>query len=138
MPADLAAALRSIEARLAGPLSYLRGDARPGRPGGLRVLAMHGYVRTGRADTMVDRLDQWFASPRTTNLRESLSQDPPGTERIAFLIFDALTEPEVRSADEQGLAFRPTRAPLLPDEVDVLWILIGPVACRYDRTRGWA
>ena len=63
MDAELAEALNEIEGRLGPSLSYLRSDAPSGSPGGVRVLAMHGYVRTRHADTVVDRLDQWFATP---------------------------------------------------------------------------
>jgi hypothetical protein len=137
MPAELAAAMRTIEARIAGPFHYFRGDARPGRPGSISVLPMLVSYQTGLADTLVDRLDQWFASEDSTNLRKSLSHDPPDTERIAFLVFDVDAEPEIRSAQEQGSDFCPTRAPALPAEVDVVWILVGPVACRYHPQDGW-
>ena len=66
-------------------------------------------------------------NPRSLNLRKSLSHDTPGTERIAFLYFDPITEPEALAAQVSTSSSARIELREFPDEVDVLWILIGPV-----------
>lgn len=136
-PNELVAARQAIVNRI-GHNWYVRSrDVDGDGPGDVLLVTAREDIRTGMADTLVNRLDRWFTSPNCNNLCKSLSHDPPGTERIAFLVFDPITEPEIDSARQQGTAFCPTRTPALPPEVDVVWILAGPVACRFDPTGGW-
>ncbi|MGW4214989.1 hypothetical protein ACWEIJ_43925 [Lentzea sp. NPDC004789] len=109
------------------------GEEKPG----IDIVLASGYVRTGRADILVDRVELWLASEEhSKNLLDSLSTEP-SAQRHAVLVFDYDTEPECRSAGEQGISFRPTRRLQLPEQIDVLWLILGPVACRYTAGNGW-
>lgn len=132
---EVAEALRAIAAETGG--AVCQGvPAPPGRHGGVQVLRGWGYVRTGLPDTMVARIERWFEEGLGENLVASLATEP-GAVRHAVLVFDA-TEPEGRAAHEQGVGFCPTAAPVLPDLVDVLWLILGPVACRFTPAEGWS
>jgi hypothetical protein len=135
-PQDLAAALYAIYVRTNGALCH-RHEPLSGQQPGVDVALSSGYTRTGRADTMVGRIDLWLNSGLSANLSASLRNEPSGTERHAVLVFDANTEPEYVSASEQGTAFCPSADLQLPPEIDVLWFILGDVACRYDATSGW-
>lgn len=110
----------------------LLADQRPG----IDVHLSSGYVRTERADTIVERIVLWLASEDSANLKASLANEERG-ERHAVLVFDAHTEPEHETASKQGLAFRPTAEPSLVDEIDVLWFILGPIACSFSPADGW-
>jgi hypothetical protein len=85
---------------------------------------------------MVTRIERWFEEGLGRNLIDSLATEP-GAVRHAILVFDS-TEPESRSAIEEGLGFCPSVAPILPDVIDVLWFILGPVACRFMVGEGWS
>lgn len=135
-PEDLASALSAIYRRTNGALCH-RHEPLAGQQPGVDVALSSGYTRTGRADTVVGRIDLWLNSELSANLRASLLNEPHGTERHAVLVFDANTEPEHVSAAEQGIAFCPSVELQLPPEIDVLWFILGDVACRYAATSGW-
>lgn len=109
-----------------------------GESPGIDVQVGHGYVRTGNPDTLVSRIERWLASDRSANLKESLRNEADGVERHAVLVLDPVLEPEYRAAVETADAFCPSLAPALPDEVDVVWFILGPVACVYRHELGWA
>lgn len=132
---DALRALHSIAARTDNALCLRRETIRDESPGIDLVLAS-GYIRTERADTLVGRIELWLASEQSSNLRESLANEP-NTERHAVLVFDPYTEPEHQAAIDQGIDFCPTQNLLLPDEIDVLWFIIGPVAYCFSMSLGW-
>ena len=132
---EVAGALRAIAAATGG--AECHGFPAPaGQHGGVQVLRAWGYVRTGRPDTMVTRIQRWFEAGLGENLIASLATEP-GAVRHAVLVFDG-TEPEGRSAREQGTGYCPTTTPVLPEVIDVLWFILGPVACRFTRAEGWS
>jgi hypothetical protein len=131
---EVAEALRAVAAETGGAVC-LGFPAPAGRHGGVQVQRAWGYVRTGQPDTMVARVERWFEERLGGNLIDSLATEP-GAVRHAVLVFDA-TEPEHWSAHEHGLGFCPTAAPILPDVIDVLWFILGPVACRFTSAEGW-
>lgn len=135
-PEDLAAAVVAISRRTCGAIRH-RHEPSSGQSPGVDIALASGYVRTGRADTMVGRIQLWLESDLSKNLRHSLANEPPGAERHAVLCFDASTEPEFIAASEQGTDFCPTADLQLPPEIHVLWFLLGPVACRYTPGAGW-
>jgi len=110
----------------------LLADQRPG----VDAYLSSGYVRTERADTIVQRIELWVASDDSANLKTSLANEERG-ERHAVLVFDAHTEPEHETATKQGPAFRPAAEPSLPEEIDVLWFILGPIACSFSSADGW-
>jgi hypothetical protein len=128
-------ALRFIEARTNGAIC-IRQDLLPGQIPGIDIALASSYVRTDRADRIVQRVELWLASSECENLKTSLANEI-GMERHAVLVFDAGTEPEHRAATKQGLEFCPTIPISLPDEIDVLWLIVGPIACRYSPSMGW-
>jgi hypothetical protein len=132
---EVAEALRAIAAETCGAVCH-GFPALAGRQGGVEVKRAWGYVRTGQPDTMVTRIERWFEEGLGGNLIASLATEP-GAVRHAVLVFDA-TEPERRSAYEHRLSFCPSAAPILPDVIDVLWFILGPVACRFMPTEGWS
>lgn len=111
------------------PLGYERA--------GIDVRLATGLIRTGRADTIAARLQLWLKSSKSDNLRASLANEPDGTERHAVFVFDAQTEPEYQSAVEQGTTFCPSVDLELPEEVSVVWFILGPIACRFSSEHGW-
>ncbi|MGH9225745.1 MAG: hypothetical protein ACRD2W_18605 [Acidimicrobiales bacterium] len=135
-PPALAQAILTIAARTGGAMC-VRHELFPGQRPGTDIALESTYLRTDCADTLVARLDLWLRSEASKNLRGSLANEPPGTERHAVLVFDAATEPEYRSAVELGTAFCPSQRVDLPDEIDVLWFILGPVAARFAASDGW-
>ena len=135
-PEPLATAITAIYLRTQDGMC-LRQEPLGGERAGIDVHLASGYVRTGRADTIAARLQLWLGSSNSENLRASLANEPDGTERHAVLVFDAQTEPEYDSAVEQGMAFCPTVDLELPEEVSVVWFILGPIACRFSRENGW-
>jgi hypothetical protein len=132
---EVAEALRSIAEKTGGAVCH--GFPVPGGlHGGVTVQRGWGYVHTGKPDTMVTRIERWFEAGLATNLIDSLATEP-GAVRHAVLVFDS-TEPERRSAIEEGIRFCPSAAPTLPDRIDVLWFILGPVACRFMVGEGWS
>lgn len=129
-------ARRRIAARTRGAIC-IGGKPRPevGMPSGVFVRHGYGYVRTGRADTIADRLEAWFESSMSANLIKSLGR-PEYSEGHAALVFNAL-EPEWWSSAEAE-SFVPTRAIELPEPVDVLWAIIGARVLRYSPGNGWS
>lgn len=136
--AEVAAAIGAINERTHGSLCF-RHDPIAGydTTGCVELRLATSSVRTLNRDTIVDRLELWLPHPDNDNLRASLANEPAGTERHAFLVFDPLVEPQARSAAEVGLQFGPTRRLVLPEEIDVLWFLLGPLASRFDPENGW-
>jgi len=137
-PQALAAAIRAIEKRTAGAWCLRRVPLTGERPG-LDVILDSSSMRTRRANTIVDRLDLWLhsESDQSMNLRESLRNEESGTRRYAVLVFDAQTEPEHEAAIEQGTIFCPTIDLHLPEPIDVLWFILGPIACRFTPADKW-
>ncbi|MFE0022807.1 hypothetical protein [Amycolatopsis sp. NPDC059021] len=132
----VAAALWAIAMRTHGAICMAHNPVRDEKPG-IDVAFVAGYVRTERADVLVDRVELWLHNDdHSKNVRTSLTNEP-STERHAVLVFDHQTEPEYWSATEQGVGFCPTRDLQLPDAIDVLWIIIGPIACRFSASEGW-
>lgn len=111
------------------------GEARPeaGMPAGVFLVLSYGYTRTGRADTITDRIDAWLSTKRR-KLIEALSRSEY-SERHAVLVFDS-TEPELRSSEESN-SFVPSRGLALPPEVDILWVVLGSRVLHYSLTDGW-
>jgi hypothetical protein len=134
MAPDLARALLRIAERTHNADLYR--TAGPG-PGSVRIVLGSAYVRTGSADTLASRVQLWLESDLSTKLRKSLANEPSGTDRHAVLVFDRATEPEYRSADEQGLSYLPTVPLALPDVIDTIWLVLDPVALRYSPATGW-
>ena len=131
-----AAALWAVAARTHGAICLAHDPFRGDQPG-VDLNFAAGHVRTAQADTLVDRVELWLASEEhSQNLLTSLANEPEAEDH-AVLVFDHQTEPEYWSATEGGTAFCPTREIQLPDEIDVLWLIIGPIACRYSATDGW-
>jgi hypothetical protein len=116
---------------------FLGQEPPAGMSPGIDVHVGFGYHRTGDPDTVVSRIERWLESDRSTNLRDSLRNETSGVERHAVLVLDPAMEPEYWAAVEAPEAFCPTRAPFLPDEVDVLWFILGPAACVYRDGVGW-
>lgn len=115
----------------------MASEAKPddGLPAGVFLLTGYGYVRTGRPDTIVDRIDAWMSSKRSDNLVASLHR-PEYAKGHAVLVFDGL-EPEWWSAQEAD-AYVLSRCPTLPEQVDVLWALLGRQTLRYSKDSGWS
>lgn len=132
---DVRRALWLIAART-GDAICMRHELLAEQRTGVDVHLSSGYVRTEQADTVVERIELWFASDDSANLKASLANEEHG-ERHAVLIFDSYTEPEYETVTKQGLAFCPTSGLSLPYEVDVLWFILGPVACSFCAAKGW-
>jgi hypothetical protein len=128
-------ALNYIANRTGNAICLWRELIRDEKPG-INLALASGYNRTARADTVVGRIELWLASKQGSNLRKSLANEP-NTEHHAVLVFDRYTEPEHQTAIEQGINFCPIQELQLPDEIDVLWFIIGPVACRFSTSLGW-
>jgi hypothetical protein len=128
--------IRAIERRTAGAWC-LRRVPLPDESPGVDVVLGSSSVRTGRANTIVNRLDLWLRSDQSMNLRQSLSNEEVGTQRYAVLVFDAQTEPEHKAALEQGTMFCPTIDLQLPEPIDALWFILGPIACRFMPADKW-
>jgi hypothetical protein len=135
-PQALADAIRAIEQRTAGALCLRRVPLPDERPG-VDVVLGSSSVRTGRANTIVNRLDLWLRSNQSRNLRQSLCNEECGTQRYAVLVFDAQTEPEYKAALKQGTMFCPSIDLHLPEPIDVLWFILGPIACRFTSADKW-
>ena len=136
LPEPLASAIVAIITRTQGAVCDRRDLLTNERPG-IDVALASGSVRTERADTIAQRLQLWLDSAESSNLRESLANEPAGTTRLGVVVFDAQTEPEHPAAMEQGTAFCPTIPLQLPAEVDVVWFILGPIASRFAATDGW-
>jgi hypothetical protein len=135
-PPELATAVVEITRRTGGAMCLRReplGDDRPG----IDIVLGSSYLRTEHANTIVARVDLWLRSDWSENLLTSLGNEPPGAERHAVLVFDAETEPEYHSAVEQGTAFCPTVHLDMPEAIDVLWFILGPIAARFAPSEGW-
>lgn len=132
---DALQALRYIASRTGNAICLWHELIRDEKPG-INLALASGYNRTERADTLVGRIELWLASKQSSNLRKSLANEP-NTEHHAVLVFDRYTEPEHQTAIDQGIDFCPTQELQLPDEIDVLWFIIGPVACRFSTSLGW-
>ncbi|MGX6510042.1 hypothetical protein [Rhodococcus sp. SJ-2] len=115
-----------------------RMDPISGPPGFGRGVMLAGlgmeHQHSVDPDLMVETLNQWMTI-RGRNLRESLAGEQG--ERHGFLVIDALRMPATRWAAERGLDFRPTIPPDLPEEIDVLWVLVNELLLRFDRQTGW-
>ena len=135
-PEPLANAITAIYLRTQGGMC-LRQEPFGKERAGIDVHLASGSIRTGQANTIPARLQLWLGSSNSENLRASLANEPDGTERHAVFVFDAQTEPEYYSAVEQGMAFCPTADLELPEEVSVVWFILGPIACRFSREHGW-
>ena len=105
------------------------------RHGGVTVQRAWASLRTGQPNSLVTRIEAWFEAGFGTNLVESLATEI-GAVRHAVLVFDS-TEPEGQVAIDQGLNLCPSKAPALPDVINVLWFILGPVACRFVIGDGW-
>jgi hypothetical protein len=132
---EVAEALQAIADKTVGAVCH-SFPAPAGRQGGVEIQRAWGYVRTGQPNTIVTRIERWFDEGLGRNLIDSLATEP-GAVRHAILVFDS-TEPECRSAGEEGLGFCPSVVPILPNVIDVLWFILGPVACRFTVGEGWS
>jgi hypothetical protein len=128
-------AWRRIAGRTRGAIC-MGSEARPdvGLPAGIFMNLAYGYVRTGRADSIADRIVAWLESDKSANLIKSLGRSEYA-ERHAALVFNSL-EPEWWSSAEAEI-FVPTRAIELPSGVEVLWAVLGPRVLRYSASDGW-
>lgn len=137
MPSDDEGLLawRRIAGRTRGAICMGR-EARPevGMPPGVFISLGYGYVRTGRADTIADRIEAWLESDKSGNLIKSLAR-PEYSEGHAALVFNSLEPEWWSSADAE--TFAPTRRIALPDPVNVLWAILGPRTLRYSASDGW-
>lgn len=137
MPSDDEGLLawRRIAGRTRGAIcmgSEARADV--GMPPGVFISLGYGYVRTGRADTIADRIEAWLESDKSANLTRSLGR-PEYSEGHAALVFNSLEPEWWSSADAE--TFMPTRPIALPEPIDVLWAIIGPRVLRYSASDGW-
>jgi len=98
-------------------------------PPGIDVAFSYGYVRTGSPNAVVERIQSWLDSQRSENLLDSLRQ-ASAEERHAALWL--ASDPEVDSASEQGLDFKPTVDLMMPELIDVLWAFVPPAVWRFD------
>jgi hypothetical protein len=135
-PKPLASAIAVIFNRTQGALCLRRDPHSNERPG-IDVALASGSIRTERADTISERLQLWLDSSKSSNLRESLANEPAGTIRHAVVVFDAQTEPEYPAAMEQGTTFCPSLPLQLPAEIDVVWFILGPIASCFTVKAGW-
>lgn len=128
-------AWRRIAGRTRGAIC-MGSEARPdvGIPPGVFISLGYGYVRTGRADTIAERIEAWLESDRSANLIQSLGR-PEYSEGHAALVFNSL-EPEWWSS-AAAETFAPTRPIALPEPVNVVWAIIGPRTLRYSVSDGW-
>lgn len=137
MPSDEEGLLawRRIAGRTRGAIC-MGSKARPdvGMPSGVFISLGYGYVRTGRADTIADRVEAWLESGKSANLLKSLAR-PEYCEGHAALVFNSLEPEWWSSADVE--TFAPTRPIALPEPVKVLWAIIGPRVLRYSVSDGW-
>lgn len=106
------------------------------KPGVQLALGSYG-TSAEHPDTFARRVQHWLHSKHADTLRAQLATEPQPVERHAVLVFDPEVEPGTQTAAEQGTDFCPTEPLDLPDEVDVLWPILGPVACRYSTATGW-
>ncbi|MGW1681390.1 hypothetical protein [Saccharopolyspora sp. NPDC002376] len=137
-PADpeAAQAFHYVNARTNSSLC-IRHELVDGEKAGIDISYAAGYTRTGSADTLVERIKLWLAHEEYgKNVRDSLAGES-NAQKHAVLVFDRETEPEYQSATEHGANFCPSRTIELPEEIDVLWFIIGPIACRYSTQDGW-
>jgi hypothetical protein len=132
---EVAEALRNI-AKLTGDTVCQGTPVPPGRHGSVRVQRAWRYLRTGDPNTLVDRIEAWFEAGLGENLIESLANEAEAV-RHAVLVFDS-TEPEIEAAIQQGMSFCPSVPPALPDVIEVLWLILGPVGCRFIVGEGWS
>jgi hypothetical protein len=100
---------------------------------GITIKFGYGYVRSG-PDTLAFRVQAFLDSEWADNLRQSLW--PEFARRHGVLVFDS-SEPEYWSANEAGRAFVPTADLTLPDEIDVVWCLVGRLLLRFERGDAW-
>jgi hypothetical protein len=132
---DVGGALSQIAVRTDGSICMWHRPGSYETPGVDIALSM-GSTRTEHPDTIVGRIQLWLDSEDSQNLRDSLAAEA-GAEGHAVLVFDPNTEPEYQAAVAQGTAFVPTVALDLPLEIDMLWSVLGPVACSYSLNAGW-
>lgn len=134
---DGVAALMEI-ARKTNRALCIRHDTIADEKPGIDFSFTAGYECTGNPNTLVERIELWLASDEhSLNLRKSLRNEL-NMERHAVLVFDSATEPEYDSAVKGRTSFVPTKELILPEEIDVLWFILGPVACRYTAGDGWS
>jgi hypothetical protein len=137
-PERVRVATAAIRGLIHGALCHRR-DPLTEEQAGVDVWLGQAYVRTGRPDTIAQRVQLWLdrGGKHVTNLVETLDLEQDGTRRHAALVLAVREEPEYRAAVEMGTRFVPTIGIDLPDPVDVLWVVLGPVVMRYAAARGW-
>jgi hypothetical protein len=129
-------AVWAVERRIGKGIA-MGSDPIRGQQPGIEILSSYGYARTLDPDVLVNRLEVYLTSDMAENLRSTLASVPPQDERHAFLVIDA-TEPEYASMREWGVSRLPSRLPLLPPEIDRLWIGgVGHLVWWCDREAGW-
>lgn len=121
-------ALFAIGSRTRGALCKGHTPTR-GQTPGIDLVFGYGQVRTGKADAVVERVQMWLDGPMSANLVNSLT-NAQADERHAVLWLS--TEPEIDTALEKGVAFRPDLPLNIPVGLDVVWIFLESVAWRYD------
>jgi hypothetical protein len=104
---------------------------------GIQFTMSYGTVTTSRSETLVGRIQSWLDSPESTNLRSSLGRKEG--VKIGVLVMGTFHDPEPESEaalkDPEG--FVPTRALVLPPELNELVVVIKTVAYRFSR-EGWS
>jgi hypothetical protein len=98
-------------------------------PPGFDIAFSYNYVRTGKPDVVVERVQSWLDGSLSENLLDSLLAFSGGERHAALWL---ATDPECESASEQGRKFLPTVELKMPDPIDALWVFLPPVVWRYD------
>jgi hypothetical protein len=129
-PSDLRVvnqALAAISYRTRGALCNSRRPRSDEKPG-IDLCFASGERRTHHANVVADRAQLWLDSDSSKNLRSSLLNSGADEKHgVLWMESDA----ERRAAEEEGLAFCPTRSLVLQNEIDALWIVLPPLVLKY-------
>ena len=133
--AELSRALYSFEAMTRGSIG-ISHEQSVDLPAGIQYHSNFGQVRTSRPETLVTRIQGWLDSPDSTNLCASLANEVG--RKVGVLVFDQHNEPEFQSALESPDKFTPSTNLDLPEPLDEILAVLGPVAYRYSEQDRWA
>ncbi len=117
-----------------GECSCMDFEGEPPFAPGVIVLGLEwGHSRSGDPDVFANLVQLWL-DRRSANLRASLVREPGAHHGV--VVVDESMVGEAQSATEMGLEFLPEVPLQLPEELDVLWVLIGSLWLRFDRRTG--